>query len=94
MDDTRIDKEYDVGDWCFLSDYESDDSNWLIERLKPLRSDFESNDNDDEDDSGDDSFAVLVPCYLYLVARRLKTQIMCFLQAQNRWSKRNKGQFD
>jgi hypothetical protein len=31
--------------------------------LEPLGSDFESNDNDDEDDSGDHSFAVLVPCY-------------------------------
>ncbi|MCH87027.1 hypothetical protein A2U01_0007891 [Trifolium medium] len=26
MDETRIDKEYDIGDWCFLSGSESDDS--------------------------------------------------------------------
>ncbi|PNX61127.1 hypothetical protein L195_g052294, partial [Trifolium pratense] len=48
-------KEYDVGDWCFLSGYASDDSYWSIRWLEPLGSDFESNDNDDEDDSGDDS---------------------------------------
>ncbi|PNX55798.1 hypothetical protein L195_g049429 [Trifolium pratense] len=62
MDETRIDKEYDVGVWCFLSGSESDDSDWSIGWLEPLGFDFESNDND-EDDSGDDSFVVLVPCY-------------------------------
>jgi hypothetical protein len=70
MEETRIDREYDVvfvpsdgGDWCLLSGSESDDSDWSIGWLEPLGSDFESNDNDDEDDSGDHSFAVLVPCY-------------------------------
>ncbi|PNX95569.1 putative inactive purple acid phosphatase 2-like protein [Trifolium pratense] len=36
MDETRIDKEYDVGDWCFLSSYESDDLDWSIGWLEPL----------------------------------------------------------
>jgi len=68
-EETRIDREYGVvfvpsdgGDWCFLSGSESDDSDWSIGWLEPLGSDFESNDGDDED-SGGDSFAVLVPCY-------------------------------
>ncbi|GAU32793.1 hypothetical protein TSUD_152420 [Trifolium subterraneum] len=56
MDETRIDKEYDVNDECFLSGSEPDYSNWSIGWLEPLGSDFESNDNDD------DSFVVLVPC--------------------------------
>ncbi|PNX89767.1 hypothetical protein L195_g045889 [Trifolium pratense] len=59
MDETIIDKEYDVSDWCFVSGSEFDDSDWSIDWLEPLDSDFESNDNDD----GDDSFAVSVPCY-------------------------------
>ncbi|GAU51580.1 hypothetical protein TSUD_188200 [Trifolium subterraneum] len=54
MDETRIDKEYDVGDACFLSDFEFGDSNWFIGWLEPLGYDFESNDNDDEDDFGGD----------------------------------------
>ncbi|XP_045833366.1 uncharacterized protein LOC123924501 [Trifolium pratense] len=62
MEETRI-VPSDGGDWCFLSGFESDDSDWSIGWLEPLGSDFESNDNDDEDHSGDDSFAVLVPCY-------------------------------
>ncbi|PNY01173.1 hypothetical protein L195_g024462 [Trifolium pratense] len=45
-----------------LSRSEFDDLDWSIEWLEPLGLDFESNDND-EDDSGDYSFAVLVPCY-------------------------------
>jgi hypothetical protein len=63
MDETRIDKKYDVGDECFLSGSKSDDSNWSIGWLEALGYDFKSNDNNDEDDSDDDSFAVLVPCY-------------------------------
>ncbi|GAU45905.1 hypothetical protein TSUD_280460 [Trifolium subterraneum] len=30
MNDTTIDKEYDVGDWCFLSGRESDELDWSI----------------------------------------------------------------
>ncbi|XP_004509698.1 uncharacterized protein [Cicer arietinum] len=58
-EETRIDRECDVGDWCLLSGYESDDSDWSIGWLEPLGSDFDDNDGDE---SGD-SFAVLVPCY-------------------------------
>ncbi|CAI8608786.1 unnamed protein product [Vicia faba] len=68
-EETGIDGEFDgvfvasddSSDWCFLSDSESDDSDWSIGWLEPLSSDFESSDDDDE--SGRDSFAVLVPCY-------------------------------
>lgn len=71
-EETGIDREFDgvfvasddSGDWCFLSGSESDDSDWSIGWLEPLGSDFESSDNDrDDDESGADSFAVLVPCY-------------------------------
>lgn len=57
----RIDKEYDVvlvpSDGVCLSGSESDDSDWSIGWLEPHGPDFQS------DDEGDDSFAVLVPCY-------------------------------
>ncbi|PNX72766.1 hypothetical protein L195_g028661 [Trifolium pratense] len=77
MDETRIDKEYDVGDWYFLSASESDDSVWSIGWLEPLCFDLENNDNDDEDDSGDDSFAVLISCYSPGCKEvELKSQIM------------------
>ncbi|KAG8373442.1 hypothetical protein BUALT_Bualt11G0024700 [Buddleja alternifolia] len=57
----RVDKEYDVvlvpSDCSCLSGSESDDSDWSIGWLEPHAPDFQS------DDEGDDSFAVLVPCY-------------------------------
>lgn len=56
-----IDKEYDAvlvpSDGVCLSGSESDDSDWSIGWLEPHAPDFQS------DDEGDDSFAVLVPCY-------------------------------
>lgn len=61
---TKIDREYDVvlvpSDGVSLSGSESDDSDWSIGWLEPHASGFRS---DDEGDDGDDSFAVLVPCY-------------------------------
>ncbi|CAI9111446.1 OLC1v1011668C1 [Oldenlandia corymbosa var. corymbosa] len=58
----RVDKEYDVvlvpSDGVCLSGSESDDSDWSIGWLEPHAPDFQS-----DDDSGDDSFAVIVPCY-------------------------------
>ncbi|GAU37176.1 hypothetical protein TSUD_391640 [Trifolium subterraneum] len=42
MDETKIDKEYDVGDECFLSSFEFDDSDWSIGWLKPLGSDLKA----------------------------------------------------
>jgi hypothetical protein len=48
MNETKIDKECDVGDECFLSGYETDDSDWSIGWLEPLGTDFENNDDDDE----------------------------------------------
>lgn len=57
----RVDREYDVvlvpSDGVGLSGSESDDSDWSIGWLEPHAPDFQS------DDEGDDSFAVLVPCY-------------------------------
>ncbi|MCH89250.1 hypothetical protein A2U01_0010144 [Trifolium medium] len=93
MDETGIDKEYDVGDWCFLSDSESDDSDWSIGWLELIGSDFEINDNDDEDDSSDDSFAILVPCYLPS-CKEVESSNNVLLKAQNRRGKRSRGQFD
>ncbi|PNX96548.1 hypothetical protein L195_g019757 [Trifolium pratense] len=93
MDETRIDKEYDVGDWGFLSGYESDDSDWSIGWLEPLDSNFESNDNDDEDNSGNDSFVVSVPCYSP-GCKEVEGSNNVLLKAQNRRSKRSSGQFD
>ncbi|PNX89619.1 hypothetical protein L195_g045741 [Trifolium pratense] len=93
MDETRIDKEYDVDDWCFLSGSESNDLDWSIKWLKHLGSDFESNDNDDEDDSGDDSFVVLVLCYSP-GCKEVERSNNMFLKAENRQSKRSSGQFD
>ncbi|XP_058179630.1 uncharacterized protein LOC131298277 isoform X2 [Rhododendron vialii] len=56
-----IDKDYDAvlvpSDGVCLSGSESDDSDWSIGWLEPHAPDFQS------DDEGDDSFAVLVPCY-------------------------------
>ena len=58
---SRIDKEYDVvlvpSDGVGLSGSESDDSDWSIGWMEPHAPDFR------RDDDGDDSFAVLVPCY-------------------------------
>ncbi|KAK2973500.1 hypothetical protein RJ640_020162 [Escallonia rubra] len=60
-EERRIDKEYDVvlvpSDGVCLSGSESDDSDWSIGWLEPHAPDFQS------DEEGDDSFAVLVPCY-------------------------------
>lgn len=60
-EERRIDKEYDVvlvpSDGVCLSGSESDESDWSIGWLEPHAPDFQS------DDEGDDSFAVLVPCY-------------------------------
>ncbi|GAA0152897.1 hypothetical protein LIER_11262 [Lithospermum erythrorhizon] len=57
----RIDKEYDVvlvpSDGVCLSGSESDDSDWSVGWLEPHAPGFQS------DDEGDNSFAVLVPCY-------------------------------
>nr|XP_043616784.1 uncharacterized protein LOC122588680 [Erigeron canadensis] len=59
----EVDKEYDVvlvpSDGGCLSGSESDDSDWSIGWLEPHGAGFCS----DDDDSSDDSFAVLVPCY-------------------------------
>ncbi|KAH6796888.1 hypothetical protein C2S52_021442 [Perilla frutescens var. hirtella] len=56
-----IDKEYDVvlvpSDGVGLSGSESEDSDWSIGWMEPHAPDFQS------DDEGDNSFAVLVPCY-------------------------------
>ncbi|XP_042039326.1 uncharacterized protein LOC121785052 [Salvia splendens] len=58
----RIDKEYDMvvvpSDGVGLSLSESDDSDWSIGWMEPHAPDFLQSD-----DEGDDSFAVLVPCY-------------------------------
>ncbi|MCI70673.1 hypothetical protein A2U01_0091936, partial [Trifolium medium] len=61
--------------------------------LEPLGSDFESNDNDDEGDYGDDSFAVLIPCYL-ADCNEVESSNNVLWKAQNRRSKRSRGQFD
>lgn len=57
-----IDKEYDVvlvpSDGVCLSGSESDESDWSIGWLEPHAPGFQS-----DDEGGDDSFAVLVPCY-------------------------------
>nr|GEU97838.1 hypothetical protein [Tanacetum cinerariifolium] len=59
----EMDKEYDVvlvpSDGGCLSGSESDDSDWSIGWMEPHGAGFCS----DDDDSSDDSFAVLVPCY-------------------------------
>lgn len=58
----RIDKEYDMvlvpSDGVGLSGSESSDSDWSVGWMEPHAPDFQS-----DDDEGDDSFAVLVPCY-------------------------------
>lgn len=57
-----IDREYDVvivpSDGDYLSESESDDSDWSIGWLEPHAPDFQSDASD-----GEGSFAVLVPCY-------------------------------
>ncbi|PNX60145.1 hypothetical protein L195_g060040, partial [Trifolium pratense] len=58
---------------------------------EPLGSDFES--NDDKDDFGDDSFVVLVPCYSPGL-KEVEGSNNGFLKAQNKQSKRDRGQFD
>ncbi|PNX67416.1 hypothetical protein L195_g063507, partial [Trifolium pratense] len=50
-----------------------------------------SNDNDNEDDSGDDSFVVSVPCYSP-GCKEVESSNNVLLKAQNRWSKRSRGQ--
>ncbi|PNY08108.1 hypothetical protein L195_g004620 [Trifolium pratense] len=73
----------------FLSGYESDESDWSIGWLEPLGSDFESNDNDDEDDSSDNSFA-LVPCYSH-GCKEVESSNNVLLKTENRQSKRNRA---
>lgn len=59
----EMDKEYDVvlvpSDGGCLSGSESDDSDWSIGWMEPHGAGFCS----DDDESSNDSFAVLVPCY-------------------------------
>ncbi|KAG0480051.1 hypothetical protein HPP92_010914 [Vanilla planifolia] len=58
----RIDREYDVvivpSDGDCLSGSEFGGSDWSIGWMEPHTADFQSDDGD-----GDNSFAVLVPCY-------------------------------
>lgn len=58
-----IDREYDAvivpSDGGCLSGSESDDSDWSIGWMEPHAPDFHS----EEDEDGESTFAVLVPCY-------------------------------
>ncbi|PNX89141.1 hypothetical protein L195_g045258 [Trifolium pratense] len=48
MDETRIDKEYDVGDWCFLCGSESGDPDCfavLVPCCSPRCNDVEDSNN-------------------------------------------------
>ncbi|KAK4356304.1 hypothetical protein RND71_025275 [Anisodus tanguticus] len=68
----RVDKKYDVvlvpSDGVCLSGSESDDSDWSIGWLEPHAPDFQN------DDKGDDSFAVLVPCYRHDCIREIEEE--------------------
>lgn len=61
-EERKIDREYDIvlvpPDGGCISGSESDDSDWSIGWLEPHGPGFHS-----DDESLDDSFAVLVPCY-------------------------------
>ncbi|PNX87625.1 hypothetical protein L195_g043718 [Trifolium pratense] len=81
-----------------LQDHKRGRRHISTQNLKALTSlflpfDFESNDNDDEGNSGDDSFAVLVSCYSP-GCREVENSNNVLLKSQNRRSKRSRGQFD